>query len=333
MMDKGFRIPRIIGEEGGSIHLYAGDQLRDEPSPDWPAVLRLSQAISSEIVLERLLDRLLKIVIEVAGAENAFLFLEQEGELYIRASARLDRDSIKVLQESSVMTDERHSIKAVDYVRRTWEYLALTDAARDSRFIDCTYIQKNHTKSLLCMPVLRNNVLIGILYLENKLTSHAFTPARVKTIHALASQTAISLENARLHSEVNHEAQVRRRAEEVLHTITQATAVVTGKDFFFSLLHNLALAFNVREAFITECTDQSNRQVRTIARLIDGKFQENYEYELSGTPCEGVMQGVVCYYPRNVERLYVKGKGKESFLGAPHVRQLWPSNGSPGNCG
>jgi GAF domain-containing protein len=283
------------------------------------AVLKSSQAISSEIVLERLLASLLKIVIEDAGAEKAFLLFEQEGELLIQASGRVDGDTITVLKGASAVTDERLSTAVVNYVRRTGENLVLTDAARDPRFDNCVYIAQNRPKSLLCMPVLHHNSMIGILYLENNLITDAFTPERIETLQILASQAAISLENARLYADINREAQVRQRAEEVLRTITQGTAVVTGKDFFPSLLHHLTSAFNVREAFITECTDQTKQQVRMVARLRDGKFQEDLEYELAGTPCEGVINGEVCYYPRNLEQLFPKAHGNEFYLGAPLI--------------
>lgn len=310
----------ILAQSGEALAVDIPAEFRNGNSLDMVAVLKSSQAISSEIVLEKLLANLLKIVIEDAGAEKAFLLFEQEGELLIQASGRVDGDTITVLKGVSAVTDERLSTAVVNYVRRTGQNLVLTDAARDPRFGNCAYIAQNRPKSLLCMPVLHHNSMIGILYLENNLITDAFTPERIKTLQILASQAAISLENARLYADINREAQVRQRAEEVLRTITQGTAVVTGKDFFPSLLHHLTSAFNVREAFITECTTaQTKQEVRIVARLRDGKFHEDIEYELAGTPCEGVINGEVCYVPRNLEQLFPKAQGKESYLGAPLI--------------
>jgi signal transduction histidine kinase len=229
----------------------------------------------------------------------------------------VDGDIIHVHQGAAAPTDEQLSTAVVNYVRRKRTSLVLTDAADDPRFGNCAYIARYRPKSLLCMPVLHHSSMIGILYLENNLVTDAFTAESTKILQILSSQAAISLENARLYAEINREAQVRQRADEVLRTITQGTAVVTGKDFFLSLLHHLTSAFNVREAFITECTDESRQRVRTVARLKDGELQEHLEYQLAGTPCEGVILGEASYYPRNLEQLFPKAKGKESYLGAP----------------
>jgi predicted ATPase/signal transduction histidine kinase len=292
-------------------------EFTDEVSLDLAAVLKSSQAISSEIVLERLLANLLKIVIENAGAEKAFLLLEQGGELHIQASGMVDGEIIAINQEAAVPTDELLSTMVVNYVRRLRENLVISDAANDPRFGNCAYIGRNKPKSLLCIPILHHNSMMGILYLENNLTTYAFTPERIETLQILASQAAISLENARLYGEINREAQIRHRAEEILRTITEGTAAVIGKDFFRSLLHHLSSTFNVREAFITECTDQSRQRVRMVALLRDSKFQERFEYKLAGTPCERVIKGEVSYYPRNLEQLFPAKKGMESYLGAP----------------
>lgn len=312
-------------DEGGLLPVQSGKvmaagkpaEIEDEVSFDLAAVLKSSQAISGEILLERLLARLLIIVIENAGAEKAFLLLEQDGELLIQATGIVERDSINVEQEAAAPTDERLSTAVVNYVRRTGENLVLSHAARDPRFGHCAYITRTRPKSLLCIPIFHHSRMMGILYLENNLTTGAFTPERIKTLQILASQAAISLENARFYAEINQEARVRQRAEEVLRTITEGTAAVTGKDFFRSLLRHLTSAFNVREAFITECTYQNKQQVRTVALLKDGGFQEHRAYELAGTPCEGVINGEVCYYPRNLAQLFPKEKGMESYLGVP----------------
>jgi signal transduction histidine kinase len=295
----------------------APGEIRDEISLDLAAVLKSSQAISGEIVLERLLASLLKIVIQDAGAEKAFLLLDQKGEILIQASGMVAGDTISVYQETAAPTDEQLSTAVVNYVRRSGENLVLTDAARDPRFANCAYITRYRPKSLLCMPVLHHNSVIGILYLENNLITAAFTQDRIETLQILASQAAISLENARLYAEINREAQVRQRAEEVLRTITQGTADVAGKDFFPSLLQHLTSAFNVREALITECLDPNRQWVRTVARLKNGEFQDQLEYKLAETPCEAVINGEIRYYPRNLEQLFPKEKGRESYLGAP----------------
>jgi predicted ATPase/signal transduction histidine kinase len=200
-------------------------EISGEASLDLAAVLRSSQAISGEIVLERLLASLLRIVIENAGAEKAFLLLEQDGELVIQASGLVDGDVITVRQGAVAATDEQLSTTVVNFVNRTGENLVLNDAAHDPRFGNCTYIAQIQPKSLLCMPVFHHSSMIGILYLENNLTTGAFTPKRIKTLQILASQAAISLENARLYAEINREEhhlrQLNEQLEDYSHNLEQ----------------------------------------------------------------------------------------------------------------
>jgi two-component system nitrate/nitrite sensor histidine kinase NarX len=133
----------------------------------------------------------------------------------------------------------------------------------------------------------------------------------------LVAHAAISLENARLYNEMKSEINERRRAEEALRSITEGTASVTGGDFFRSLVRYLAAAFEVRYAFVAECTDASLTQVRTLALLGGGEFQENIEYDVRGTPCDKVIGGQVCYYPNRLHELFPGQGNHESYLGSP----------------
>lgn len=109
----------------------------------------------------------------------------------------------------------------------------------------------------------------------------------------------------------------RSRAVEILEAVSQETAAMTGGDFFRSLLRYLASAFEVRRAFITECTDQTLTRVRTIALFEENTFQENVEYDLSGTPCQGVIGGAVCYYPKGLAAMFTTAVGMDAYLGLP----------------
>ncbi len=306
-----------MAQSGKMLLVDVPVEIKDDASLDLAAVLESLQAISGEIVLERLLVCLLRAIIHNSGAEEAFLLLEHAGELLIQASGTGAGDAITVLHEATPPTDEQLPTAIVNHVQRTREILALGDATRDPRFATSLYIARRRPKSVLCMPVLLHDRVMGILYLENNRTTDNFSPARIKTTRILVSQAAISLENARLYAEINRESQIRQRAEQVFRTITEATASVTGKDFFRSLLRHLTSAFDVREAFIAECTDHSMRRARKIVLIKDGKFQEQQEYELVGTPCEAVLRGEVRYYPKNLTRLFPKADGRESYLGAP----------------
>ena len=102
----------------------------------------------------------------------------------------------------------------LNYVRRSREPVLLMDAAAPHPFSADPYFAQRHPKSVLCLPILRQSALIGVLYLENNLATHAFPPDRVKVLELLASQAAISLENAQLYTDLQQENSERKRAEE-----------------------------------------------------------------------------------------------------------------------
>jgi signal transduction histidine kinase/PAS domain-containing protein len=109
----------------------------------------------------------------------------------------------------------------------------------------------------------------------------------------------------------------RKRAEEALRAITEGTASTTGGDFFRSLVRHLAEVLQVHTAFVTEVIDESLARVRTLAFLENGKFSDNFEYDLIGTPCQRVIGGSICYYPDKLTELFPKEVGLESYLGIP----------------
>ncbi len=122
----------------------------------------------------------------------------------------------------------------------------------------------------------------------------------------------------------------RQRADQILRSIVEGTAAVTGSDFFRSLVRQLASALQVRYALITECTDATLSKVRTLAFWADEEFQENFVYDLADTPCHNVVAGATCYYPRNAQALFpndddLRRLGVESYLGVP----ILSSTGAP----
>ena len=171
---------------------------------DLAAVMKASQAISSEIELEQLLRSLMQILIENAGAQTGCLILENSGEWVIEASCELnDGENVcatRVLQ--SIPLTNRLPESIIQYVIRTHESVMLNDATREGNFINEPYIQHNQTQSLLCLPLLNQGKLVGVLYLENQLATGAFTPERSQVLHLLSTQAAIAIENASLYSKL-----------------------------------------------------------------------------------------------------------------------------------
>ena len=164
---------------------------------DLATVTKASQAISGEIVLDKLLAKLMKILMENAGAQKGFLILETKGQLLIEASATVNEDRIIVLQ--SLALDNHLPTSIINYVARTLETIVIDDASVNNQFVNDIYIQQQQPQSILCVPLIDRGKLSSILYLENNLTTGAFTSDRVDVLIILSSQAAISIENARLY--------------------------------------------------------------------------------------------------------------------------------------
>jgi PAS domain S-box-containing protein len=171
---------------------------------DLATVMKAAEAISSEIELERLLSTLMQILIENAGAQTGCLLLENSGEWTIEAACELSEGeqvyATQVLQSVPMATRIPESI--VQYVVRTHKSVILSDATREGNFINDPYIQQTQTQSLLCLPLLNQSKLVGVLYLENQLAAGAFTPERTQLLHLLSTQAAIAIENAKLYSKL-----------------------------------------------------------------------------------------------------------------------------------
>ncbi|WP_437724991.1 trifunctional serine/threonine-protein kinase/ATP-binding protein/sensor histidine kinase [Sorangium sp. So ce861] len=175
---------------------------------DLGSVLKASQAIASELVLERLLTTLMTIVIENAGAERGVLLLAQGGELIPSVEARVDpadpgaAPAVTELDPAPPPESEQFAESIAVYVQRTREGVLLGDAAREGDFTQSPYIARNQTRSVLCMPLLHHGKLIGVLYLENNLAAGAFTQERLEVLRLLSAQMAVSIENAVLYGQL-----------------------------------------------------------------------------------------------------------------------------------
>ena len=176
---------------------------------DVATVIKVSQAVSSEMVLDKLIDTLMRTAIEYAGAERGVLIFCRGNEQRAEAEAITSRDDVVVRRENAVVSAVPNSI--IQFVARTHEIVILDDAGVHNSFSEDPYIRQHHARSILCLPLVNQGNTIGILFLENNLTSYAFTPARTAVLKLLASQAAISLENTRLYADLEErEARIRR---------------------------------------------------------------------------------------------------------------------------
>lgn len=172
---------------------------RTSNSLDLATVMKAAQALSGEIVLSKLLTKLMEILLQNAGAETGILILEKAEELFIEAAGHVNQDEITVQQSIAVETSQSLPLSIINYVRQTQENVVLKDAIQEGIFTTDDYILNHQSRSILCTPIVHQGKLIGILYLENNLTTGAFTAERVEVLQLLSSQAAIAIENARLY--------------------------------------------------------------------------------------------------------------------------------------
>jgi GAF domain-containing protein len=146
---------------------------------DITTVLKAATTISGEIVLAKLLRKLMDIVSENAGAQYGFLILEKNGELFIEAQSHEDKREASVLVNIPLTNCGLLAESIVKYVMRTGESVVINDARTDLRYEKDPFIIEHQPKSILALPVFNRGKFIGVLYLANNLTSGAFTQERI----------------------------------------------------------------------------------------------------------------------------------------------------------
>jgi PAS domain S-box-containing protein len=181
---------------------------------DLATVIKVSQAVSGEIVLEKLIDTLMRTAIEHAGAERGLLILPRGVEQRIEAEATTSGDTVIVRLRDVPAAGAALPESIVHYVVRTRERVILDDASAQNSFSADTYIRQHRARSVLCLPLINQARLIGVLYLENNLTPRVFNPTRIAVLELLASQAAISLENASLYSDLQRSEAAAKQAED-----------------------------------------------------------------------------------------------------------------------
>jgi PAS domain S-box-containing protein len=166
------------------------------------SAVKASQALSSEIELPNLVKRLMTLALENSSADRGLLILPSADDYLVQAEARAATNSIEIAMRQEPVTPSDCPESLVRDVIRTQEPVLLDDASADKTYSSDEYIQRNRCKSVLCLPIVKHAKLAGLLYLENTLAPFVFTPDRVAVLQLLASQAAISLENAGLYTDL-----------------------------------------------------------------------------------------------------------------------------------
>jgi len=260
--------------------------MESEAQLDMLSVTKASQAISGRLVLDEVIDTLMRITVESAGAQSGCLLLAHSEDLTLAADANVEQQNVQVRLYSGQTTPPAQLPTAIlNYVRRSREQVLLMDASASHPFAADPYFAQHHPKSILCLPILQQSTLIGVLYLEHKLATHAFTQNRSKVLEVLASQAAISLENAQLFAAVQERnARIRHLVESNIIGIFFWDAngsIIEANDAFLEMVGYSRQDLLSGEVQWERMTPQEYRELdqRKVMELREGSRFTPYEKE------------------------------------------------------
>ncbi len=210
-----------VSRRGNEIEFTSSALASTHPEKlDLATVQKASQTISGEIHLDKLLKKLMNIVITNAGAQKGFFLLKDEEGLFVEGEAVAGKDEVIVLQHVPYTEKNDIALVIINYVLRVNKMIVLDDASDQINFKSDEHVRRNKLKSVLCLPLIFQNKLSGILYLENNLAPGTFTSERVEVLKILTGQIVISIENARLYRSLEEynrtlELKVEKRTAEI----------------------------------------------------------------------------------------------------------------------
>jgi PAS domain S-box-containing protein len=254
--------------------------------PDLATVIKVSQAVSGEMVLEKLIERIMRAGIEHAGAERGLLIRPLGDELQIEAEATITGKNVSVHLGDTSGTAGVFPESVVRYVARTRKDVIIDDAAAGSPFLGDPYIAQRRARSIVCLPLVNQGRLNGVIFLENNLTAHVFTADRITLLKVLASQAAISLENTRLYRDLeNREKKIRRLVDANILGITMWNAegaIVASNEAFLRMVqydHEDVASGRVRWRDMTP-PEWRERTERALAKVMQTGTAQPFESEM-----------------------------------------------------
>ncbi len=258
----------ITGTVVNSSSRALGSSTNSNSILDLTTVMKASEAITSEIVLDNLLDKLLSIILENAAAQKGCLILLKNEQLFIEAIDNDQDKDLVVLQSTPIEESQDIPLSVIHYVARTQQPLVLNDASKEAIYKEDSYIQREQPKSILCAPIFYQGKFTGIIYLENNQVTGAFTNSRLEILKLLTSQAAIAIENARLYSGEQDKSQQLRESLQTLQQ-TQAQLVQTEKiSSLGQLVAGVAHEVNNPVGFIAGNLSIANQYIEDLLELL-----------------------------------------------------------------
>ncbi|MBF0547406.1 MAG: AAA family ATPase [Candidatus Riflebacteria bacterium] len=233
---------------------------------DLASIMKAAQTISGEMKLDNLLEKIMNIVIENAGAEKGVFIENNQYLLKIQAEAGIGK-VFNILKATPIEKSENLPLSVIRYVARTNQHFLSDNISQDSEYSSDPYVRKNGPKSVICFPILSKGALTAVIYLENNLAVGAFTSKHLEVLNLLAAQAAISLENARLFEEKS------RYSEELLkEKLFTETALNAQTDTFFVFEPSTQKAVRWNKAF-RDISGYSDEEIKLM------KAPDNYYNE------------------------------------------------------
>ena len=272
-----------FAEQSDLIMAAPTEYAQDQPSEgvsnqnlDIASVLKAAHTIADEIVLERILERLMTLAMESAGAQRSVLMLNREGDMSVAADT--DMDGHCQIKSGTLISAAGADLPLalVHYVSRTQHSVVIDSTAEDQFFLQDTYLRHKSPCSILCLPILYHGELTAILYLENNEARGVFTPERVETLKVLAAQAAISIETAKLYRSLEQSEREYRslveNAIEGIFRISPRGEIISVNPALITLL-----GYDTQETFTSAITDIGRQcfcdrgQLRTILTLLQSE--------------------------------------------------------------
>jgi formate hydrogenlyase transcriptional activator len=288
-------------------------------------LLEINNAVVSSLTRDDLFDAIADALRRAVPFERTAIFLPDR-----------DRDVLRlfILQSSlptsyftvgmEMLPGESH----VGWAFQNQRYLLCRDLSLERRYPMEERAYQDGVRSYVLVPLVAQGRSVGVLAVASR-NPEQYSEADAAFLQEAANQIVLAVENMKayeaitaLNREVREEAARRREVEETLRAVVEGTATMTGSDFFYSLVKHLAFALRVRYAFVSECVESVQGRVRTRAFWNGDRLGENFEYDVTGTPCLRVLEGEIAHYGKHVQQLFPDDKdlvalGVESYLGVP----------------